>query len=241
MSVLHTSPKFTGFFRRLVEEKHVSAAAMQNALDAAKRAKQDTVAYLIEEVHLSPSLLAETISAEFAEPYFDLDVYDTSQIPKDLVDQKLILKHRILPLIQRGQILYVATSNPSNIEAIDAIRFNSKLLVEPVIVEHHKLEKVLGQHFAEESSLTLMMKSLILTSALMVLPLKKMKKKHLKVMKLLLLNILISCLLMPFVWARQIYILSLMKSHIGYVIVSMVCYVKLPIRLYNLQTVWHHA
>lgn len=127
MSALHTSPKFTGFFRRLVEEKHVSAATMQTALDAAKRAKQDTVAYLIEEVHLSPSLLAETISAEFAEPYFDLDVYDTSQIPKDLVDQKLILKHRILPLIQRGQILYVATSNPSNIEAIDAIRFNSKL------------------------------------------------------------------------------------------------------------------
>ncbi|MCZ3091427.1 type IV-A pilus assembly ATPase PilB [Acinetobacter baumannii] len=152
MSALHTSLKFTGFFRRLVEEKHVSAATMQTALDAAKRAKQDTVAYLIEEVHLSPSLLAETISAEFAEPYFDLDVYDTSQIPKDLVDQKLILKHRILPLIQRGQILYVATSNPSNIEAIDAIRFNSKLLVEPVIVEHHKLEKVLGQHFAEESS-----------------------------------------------------------------------------------------
>lgn len=152
MSALHTSPKFTGFFRRLVEEEHVSATTMQTALDAAKRAKRDTVAYLIEEVHLSPSLLAETISAEFAEPYFDLDVYDTSQIPNDLVDQKLILKHRILPLIQRGQILYVATSNPSNIEAIDAIRFNSKLMVEPVIVEHHKLEKVLNQHFAEESS-----------------------------------------------------------------------------------------
>lgn len=140
MSALHTSPKFTGF-STFSRRKHVSAATMQTALDAAKRAKQDTVAYLIEEVHLSPSLLAETISAEFAEPYFDLDVYDTSQIPKDLVDQKLILKHRILPLIQRGQILYVATSNPSNIEAIDAIRFNSKLLVEPVIVEHHKLEK----------------------------------------------------------------------------------------------------
>ncbi|MEO9302566.1 type IV-A pilus assembly ATPase PilB [Acinetobacter pittii] len=152
MSVIHTSPKFSGFFRRLVEEKHVSATTMQTALDAAKRAKRDTVAYLIEEVHLSPSLLAETISIEFAEPYFDLDVYDTSQIPKDLVDKKLILKHRVLPLIQRGQILYVATSNPSNIEAIDAIRFNSKLMVEPVIVEHHKLEKILSQQFTEESS-----------------------------------------------------------------------------------------
>lgn len=152
MSVLNTSPKFSGFFRRLVEEKHVSAATMQTALDAAKRAKRDTVAYLIEEVHLSPSLLAETISIEFAEPYFDLDVYDTSQIPKGLVDQKLVLKHRVLPLIQRGQILYVATSNPSNIEAIDAIRFNSKLMVEPVIVEHHKLEKILAQQFTEESS-----------------------------------------------------------------------------------------
>ncbi len=192
MSALHTSPKFTGFFRRLVEEKHVSAATMQTALDAAKRAKQDTVAYLIEEVHLSPSLLAETISAEFAEPYFDLDVYDTSQIPKDLVDQKLILKHRILPLIQRGQILYVATSNPSNIEAIDAIRFNSKLLVEPVIVEHHKLEKFYTSILQKKAALTSMMKSLISMLILILLPLKKMKKKLHKAMKPRLLNILIS-------------------------------------------------
>jgi type IV pilus assembly protein PilB len=136
--------------------------------------------------------MAETISAEFAEPYFDLDVYDTSQIPKDLVDQKLILKHRILPLIQRGQILYVATSNPSNIEAIDAIRFNSKLMVEPVIVEHHKLEKVLGQHFAEESSFDFNDEEFDLDVRLDSPPLKKMKKKHLKAMKHRLLNILIS-------------------------------------------------
>lgn len=76
---------------------------MQTALDAAKRAKQDTVAYLIEEVHLSPSLLAETISAEFAEPYFDLDVYDTSQIPKDLVDQKLILNIEFCRSFKEGK------------------------------------------------------------------------------------------------------------------------------------------
>ena len=112
--------------------------------------------------------MAETISAEFAEPYFDLDVYDTSQIPKDLVNQKLILKHRILPLIQRGQILYVATSNPSNIEAIDAIRFNSKLLVEPVIVEHHKLEKFYTSILQKKAALTSMMKSLI--SMLILIP-----------------------------------------------------------------------
>ncbi len=99
---------------------------MQTALDAAKRAKQDTVAYLIEEVHLSPSLLAETISLSLLN-HISIWMFMTPlRFLNDLVDQKLILKHRILPLIQRGQILYVATSNPSNIEAIDAIRFNSK-------------------------------------------------------------------------------------------------------------------
>ena len=40
MSGLHTSPKFSGFIRRLVEEGHLSASDMQNAIDAAKKAKE---------------------------------------------------------------------------------------------------------------------------------------------------------------------------------------------------------
>ncbi|WP_293735078.1 type IV-A pilus assembly ATPase PilB [uncultured Acinetobacter sp.] len=152
MSGLHTSPKFSGFIRRLVEDGHMTAANMQNAIDAAKKAKQDIVAHLIEQHRLSPLTIAESISVEFGEPLFDLAVYDVGLLPRELTDNKLIQKHRVVPLIQRGQILYVATSNPTNIDALDAIRFNTKLNIEPIIVEHTKLEKLIEQHFGDSGS-----------------------------------------------------------------------------------------
>ena len=152
MSGLHTSPKFSGFIRRLVEDGHMTAANMQNAIDAAKKAKQDIVAHLIDQHRLSPLTIAESISVEFGEPLFDLAVYDVGLLPRELTDNKLIQKHRVVPLIQRGQILYVATSNPTNIDALDAIRFNTKLNIEPIIVEHTKLEKLIEQHFGDSGS-----------------------------------------------------------------------------------------
>ena len=152
MSGLHTSPKFSGFIRRLVEDGHLPVSNMQNAIDAAKKAQQDIVAHLIEHQRLSPLTIAESISLEFGEPLFDLAVYDTALLPKDLTDNKLIQKHRVVPLVQRGQILYVATSNPTNIDSLDAIRFNTKLNIEPIIVEHNKLEKLIEQQFGDSGS-----------------------------------------------------------------------------------------
>jgi type IV pilus assembly protein PilB len=152
MSGLHTSPKFSGFIRRLVEDGHMTASNMQNAIDAAKKAHQDIVAHLIEHHRLAPLTIAESISVEFGEPLFDLGVYDTTLLPRELTDNKLIQKHRVVPLLQRGQILYVATSNPTNIDALDAIRFNTKLNIEAVIVEFNKLDKLIEQQFGDSSS-----------------------------------------------------------------------------------------
>lgn len=146
------TPKFSGFIRRLVEDGHVSATEMQTAIDHAKKAHQDIVPYLIGQLKLSSALIAELISLEFGEPLFDLNAYDTAQLPRELVEEKLVIKHRVLPLLQRGHVLFVGTSNPTNIDALDAIRFNSKLNVEPVIVEYDKLERIIEQNFAEETN-----------------------------------------------------------------------------------------
>lgn len=152
MSVSNGLPKFTGFIRRLVEDGRMTAENMQQAMLAAKKAQQDIVPYLIENYKLSPKIIAETISLEFGEPVFDLSVYDSAQILRDVVDIKLITKHRILPIFRRGNILYLATSNPTNMDAMDAIRFNSKMNIEAIIVEHPQLEKFIEQNFAQANS-----------------------------------------------------------------------------------------
>ncbi|MBR5557272.1 MAG: type IV-A pilus assembly ATPase PilB, partial [Acinetobacter sp.] len=100
-----------------------------------------------------PSLqIAEKISQEFGEPLFDLSVYDSAQIIREGIDEKLINKHRILPIFKRGNLLYIATSNPTNMDAMDAIRFSSKMNIEAVIVEHHILQKLIENNFAQADS-----------------------------------------------------------------------------------------
>jgi len=152
MTALQGSPRFTGFIRRLVEEGVISAEDMRSALAHAKQEKVDIVAELINQQQLSPTIIAETISVEFGEPLFDISAYDPAQILRDAIDEKLITKHRILPIFKNSSILYVATSNPTNIEAIDAVRFSTKLNIETIIVEHNKLEKLIEQNFTEEST-----------------------------------------------------------------------------------------
>lgn len=146
------SPKFSGYIRRLVDEGFLSAQQMKDALTSAQKSKTHLVPYLIEKLAISPLLIAEMISSEFGEPIFDLDSFNPEMLPKDIVDAGLISKHGVIPLVQRGNILYVATSDPTNIEALDAIRFSCGLNIEPIIVEQHKLDKALAKHFTVEES-----------------------------------------------------------------------------------------
>lgn len=146
------SPKFSGYIRRLVDEGFLSTQQMKDALSSAQKNKVSIVAYLSEKLNISPLIIAEMISEEFGEPIFDLDSFNPDMLPKELIDPNLVSKHKVIPLVQRGNILYVATSDPTNIEALDAIRFNCGLNIEPIIVEHHKLEKYLEKHFTVEES-----------------------------------------------------------------------------------------
>lgn len=151
MATPSMTPRLTGFARRLVDEGYISEDKMLSALDGVKKSQQDLVPYLIQNFSISALTLAEFISAEFGEPLFDLEAYDSALLPKELVEEKHILQHRVVPLFKRGHAIVIATSNPTNLEALDAIRFNSKLTPEVVIVEHNKLETFIEKHFAQDS------------------------------------------------------------------------------------------
>lgn len=143
---------FTGYLKRLITDGLISADAMQKAQEQAKRNKQLLTNVLVEDYKISALKLAMVISEEFAEPLFDLDAFDPVQIPKDLVEEKLVLQHQIIPLVKRGHILFVAVSDPTRLDALEAIRFNSKLNIHNVIVEQNKLNKFIAKHYQEEDS-----------------------------------------------------------------------------------------
>ncbi|HMO10272.1 MAG TPA: ATPase, T2SS/T4P/T4SS family, partial [Actinotalea sp.] len=74
-------------------------------------------------------------------PLLDLDAVNVDLEAVRLVNDKLLAKHRILPLFKRGKRLHVAVSDPTNLHAVDEVKFATGLSIEPVVVEDDKLQK----------------------------------------------------------------------------------------------------
>jgi len=83
--------------------------------------------------------LAVFASRAFGVPLLDLASIDLDQINKDYVDTRTAAARRVLPLHRRGNRLYVATSDPANLQALEEVRFKTNLIVESVVVEDDKL------------------------------------------------------------------------------------------------------
>jgi type IV pilus assembly protein PilB len=87
-----------------------------------------------------PRQIAIAAAHEFGVPLLDLDAVDLDLEVVKLVDEKLLLKHRILPILQRGKRLFLAVCDPTNLQALDEIKFQTTLRIEAIVVEQDKLE-----------------------------------------------------------------------------------------------------
>ena len=81
----------------------------------------------------------------FGSPTLDLAAFDTSHLPADAIDRKLMIKHQVVALGRRGNRLTLALSDPSNLRILDEIRFQTGLAVDPVVVEVPKLRALVEQ------------------------------------------------------------------------------------------------
>ena len=143
------STTFGGLAQQLTHAGIVSEANMQTAQTESKQQQLSLVSYLVEHNMANAYQLAQLMSQSFGDPLFDLNVLSDDVIPKDLVDEKIVRKFNALPIFNRGQRLFVALSDPTRIDAIDAIAFNSRLSVETVVVEEDKLKKRIDSVYAD--------------------------------------------------------------------------------------------
>ncbi|MAT66675.1 MAG: type IV-A pilus assembly ATPase PilB [Gammaproteobacteria bacterium] len=135
--------QLSGLARRLVLDEIISESAMLQALETANRDKQPLVKYLVGNKICTSRQVANAACTEFGVPLFDLSVMDMESAPLKLVDEKLIRQHNALPLFKRGNRLFVAVSDPTNLAALDEIKFHTGITTEPILVEEDKLTKVL--------------------------------------------------------------------------------------------------
>ncbi|MFQ5610161.1 MAG: type IV-A pilus assembly ATPase PilB [Woeseiaceae bacterium] len=141
MAATASTTNLAGLPRRLVQDGIVSEEKLAEATEAAKQEKLALVAYLVNEELAEPRAIAVAASHEFGVPLLDLDAVEVDLDVVRAVDQKLINKHRVLPLVKRGQRLFLGISDPTNLQAIDDIKFQTSLRIDPVVVEQDKLEE----------------------------------------------------------------------------------------------------
>jgi type IV pilus assembly protein PilB len=134
-----------GLPQRLVQDGVVEEAAMLTALQASKDRKSSFVTQLISAGAAKARDIAIAASTEFGVPLYDLDSHQVDIDVVKLVQDKLLQKHRCLPLYRRGKRLFLGVADPTNLHAIDEIKFQTGLGIEAVVVEDDKLQKLIDK------------------------------------------------------------------------------------------------
>ena len=119
MAVTATQGPLTGLPRRLVQDGVISEADLVAALSAIDGKSALLVPHLVANRLGDARQIAIAAAHEFGVPLLDLDAVDLDLDVVRLVNEKLLLKHRILPILQRGKRLFIAVCDPTNLQVLD--------------------------------------------------------------------------------------------------------------------------
>ena len=133
------TPALSGLARRIVQEGLIQADVAAKACQQASQDKIPLITHLVQKKLADARSLAMTCAEEFGYPYFDLSALDKEAQPKELVSEKLVRQHNVMPLFKRGSRLYLAISDPTNQQALSDVQFHTGLMTDAVIVEDDKL------------------------------------------------------------------------------------------------------
>ena len=143
MATASTDIQFSGFAKYLIQDGLLTENEARNHGQEAQKKKISLISYLVANNLVDSTVVASKASIEFGVPFFDLDAIDLRSLPLSLVSEKLIRKHHALPLFIRGKTLFLGMSDPTNIQALDDIKFQSRLHPETILVDENKLVKAI--------------------------------------------------------------------------------------------------
>jgi len=134
-----------GLPQRLVQDGVVDETGMRKALASAHEKRTSFVTQLIAAGAATARDIAVAASAEYGVPLFDLTSLTVDLETVKTVSDKLLAKHRVLPLFKRGKRMFLGVADPTNLHAIDEIKFQTGLAVDAIVVEDDKLQRFLDK------------------------------------------------------------------------------------------------
>ncbi len=139
------APPLSGLARRLVENGVLSKEQARSYHQESVEAGVSFISHLLADKSLDSYGIAAAASQEFGVPLFNITTAELDQEVIGLVSPNLIQKHNVLPLYKRGGRLFVAVSDPTNLQALDEIKFHTGLHIEPVLTAHDILHVIINK------------------------------------------------------------------------------------------------
>ena len=139
------SSSLGGLAGRLVRDGLLASVEAERMQTEAIAQKIPFIVHLAKTGKVDTAAVARAASDEFGIPLFDIGCLDTESAPVKLVSDRILRRHRVLPLFKRGQRLYIGVSDPTNLQALDEIKFHSGLSAEPILVDDARLGTILDK------------------------------------------------------------------------------------------------
>ena len=139
-----------GLLRVLVQHKLVPQDKLEK-YQSAISADKNILPMIFDDGVTSPENLVSLLSSVFNYPILDLNYYPRSNIVKDIMDEQHMQKLRCIPIFKRGRRVFMAVSDPTQLQNIQKALFSSGLNVDLVLVRNDQLERLL-EWFGQSST-----------------------------------------------------------------------------------------
>lgn len=145
---------------RLLEAGVINEAQIEQAKEIQKSEGGSLGLALMRIGAVDEKIYTEFLGKVYNLPVVELDRASITSECIDLIPADVATKFQVLPLERRGRVLTVAMANPSNIFAIDDIKFITSLDVQPVVCSEMAIKRAIDKHYASTDSLASIMEGI---------------------------------------------------------------------------------
>ncbi len=131
----------------LVREQVISLQQLQTAQDEAKRSGRRLGATLATLGYVDDNELSTFVAKQYGLNTINLHIQEIDPELLKLVPKDVAQRHFIIPVARSGSTMAVAMADPSNIYAIDELKFLTQYNIRPVVASELAIEEAIARHY----------------------------------------------------------------------------------------------
>jgi type IV pilus assembly protein PilB len=131
----------------LVRENLLSAQQLRDALDYQREHGGRLGFNLVKLGLVSDDMITAVLSRQYGVPSVNLELFDIDDSVIRLIPHEVAQKYSVLPLSRVGATLTLAMVDPTNVFAMDDIKFMTGLNIEPVVVSEASVQEAIAKYY----------------------------------------------------------------------------------------------